>query len=163
MPIAGMKHLLGVRWALDFSDAHELTQARDTSLPCSIKESLRIRLGASKTFVLVVGGETNALRKGSCQYCEKYRSSLYDYQGYCINGHSLDSRSFIDYECEIACRAYRSGKMRIVVLYDALTIDKMKCPETLRNIGTHIQMKARNYYGSVVWNYRPIKNAIMGW
>ena len=53
------------RWALHFVDAHDLTQARDSSLPCSIKRSLAQRLDASKTFVLVVGSQTNALTKGS--------------------------------------------------------------------------------------------------
>lgn len=42
----------------DFVDAHSLTQARDTSLNCSIKRSLKERLDASKTFVLVVGANT---------------------------------------------------------------------------------------------------------
>ncbi|WP_418837191.1 TIR domain-containing protein [Paratractidigestivibacter faecalis] len=50
------------RWGLSFVDAHELTQARDTSLPCSIKRSLRERLDASKTFVLVVGDKTKDLQ-----------------------------------------------------------------------------------------------------
>ena len=36
----------------DFVDAHSLTQARDSSLNCSIKRSLKERLDASKTFVL---------------------------------------------------------------------------------------------------------------
>lgn len=148
------------RWALEFSDAHELTQARDSSLPCSIKESLRVRLGASKTFVLVVGGETNALRKGGCQYCEKYHSSLYGYQGYCANGHNPDTRSFIDYECEIAAKAYRSNEMKIVVLYDALTVDRVKCPEPLRWIGNHVPMRTRGFYG-VCYDYQTVKNAIM--
>ena len=31
-------------WGLSFTDAHDLTSARDTSLPCTIKESLRERL-----------------------------------------------------------------------------------------------------------------------
>ena len=40
--------------SFDFQDAHDLTQARDTSLYCSIKKSLRLRLNESKTFVLIV-------------------------------------------------------------------------------------------------------------
>ena len=35
-------------WSLHFVDAHDLTQARDTSLYCSIKKSLAERLDASK-------------------------------------------------------------------------------------------------------------------
>ena len=42
-------------FSFDFVDAHSFTQARDTSLNCSIKKSLKERLDASKTFVLVVG------------------------------------------------------------------------------------------------------------
>ena len=61
-------------WGLSFSDAHELTQARDTSLPCSIKRSLKERLDVSKRFVLIVGGSTDGLTKGSCQYCQSYSS-----------------------------------------------------------------------------------------
>ena len=40
-------------WSLDFHDAHEITQARDTSLPCSIKRSLKERMDSSKLFVLI--------------------------------------------------------------------------------------------------------------
>ena len=29
------------KWSLDFHDAHAMKQARDTSLPCSIKKSLK--------------------------------------------------------------------------------------------------------------------------
>ena len=39
-------------WSLHFIDAHDLTQAKDSSLNCSIKASLKTRLDASKTFVL---------------------------------------------------------------------------------------------------------------
>ena len=38
-------------WSLSFSDAHDLKQAKDSSLNCSIKASLRTRLEASKTFI----------------------------------------------------------------------------------------------------------------
>ena len=43
------------KYGLSFSDAHELKQAKDTSLNCSIKRSLAERLDASKTFILIVG------------------------------------------------------------------------------------------------------------
>ena len=38
--------------ALDFTDAHALTQARDGSLNCTIKNSLAWRMNASKRFVV---------------------------------------------------------------------------------------------------------------
>ena len=47
------------RLEFDFNDAHELTQAQDSSLPCSIKSSLKQRMDISKTFVLIVGNHTN--------------------------------------------------------------------------------------------------------
>ena len=54
------------QYGLSFSDAHELKQARDTSLNCSIKRSLAERLDASKTFILIVGEHTKELRAGGC-------------------------------------------------------------------------------------------------
>ena len=42
-------------YSLSFTDAHDLQQSRDSSLNCSIKRSLAIRLDVSKTFVLIVG------------------------------------------------------------------------------------------------------------
>ena len=62
------------RWSLDFHDAHALKQARDTSLPCSIKRSLNDRLDVSKLFVLIVGDHTDTITKGSCQFCGSYNS-----------------------------------------------------------------------------------------
>ena len=56
-------------WSLSFTDAHDITQANDTSLNCSIKKSLALRMDASKTFVLIVGDNTINLRSGSCSYC----------------------------------------------------------------------------------------------
>lgn len=38
-------------WLLDFHDAHKITQARDTSLPCSIKRSLKECMDSPKLFV----------------------------------------------------------------------------------------------------------------
>lgn len=140
-------------WGLHFVDAHELTQARDTSLSCSIKSSLSERLNASKTFVLVVGSETMRLRKGSCVYCSSYNS----YSRSCARNHSVDYRSFIEYECEKAVR----DEMKIVVIYNYATVNKEKCPPVLRYKGTHVN----GYYwaqdGKAYWNYKEIKKAIM--
>ncbi|MDO4842480.1 MAG: hypothetical protein Q3982_07390, partial [Phoenicibacter congonensis] len=60
--------------SLDFVDAHDLHQARDTSLNCSIKKSLQLRLDVSKRFVLIVGEKTKNLRSGGCQLCSSYNS-----------------------------------------------------------------------------------------
>ena len=117
-------------WRIHFTDAHSLTQARDSSRACSIKRSLSERLSASKTFVLVVGDHTKFLTKGSCQYCEYYSG----YSHRCRYGISADTRSFIEYECE---QAIRRG-LRIVVLYNSFRVDRGKCPQVLRNQGVHL-------------------------
>ena len=79
------------KYGLSFSDAHDLKQARDTSLNCSIKKSLADRLDASKTFVLIVGDHTNELKAGGCQYCSSYNG----YWGSCARGHIVDTRSIL--------------------------------------------------------------------
>lgn len=138
-------------WSLSFSDAHESTQARDGSLNCSIKSSLAARFDISKTFVLIVGSNTKTVRSGSCSYCNSYNS----WTGSCARGHSLDFRSYIEYECE---KAVRDG-LKIVVLYKSATIDKSKCPDAIKNLGTHAAMwfsKDGNYY----WDYQAVKDVI---
>lgn len=119
-------------WSLSFTDAHDLTQARDSSLNCSIKSSLATRLDASKTFVLIVGSNTKTVRSGSCQYC----GSKNGWTGACTRGHSVDNRSYIEYECD---KAVRDG-LNIVVLYNAATVNKSKCPDAVKNVGTHTAM-----------------------
>lgn len=107
--------------SLDFHDAHEITQSRDTSLYCTIKGSLSDRLNRSKTFVLIVGKQTNTLTKGSCQYCSSYNSWTYS----CAKGYSVDYRSYIKYECEKAYNDYIKGDItKIVVLYKNTHVDK---------------------------------------
>lgn len=139
-------------WSLSFTDAHGITQARDGSLNCNIKASLAKRLDSSKTFVLIVGSNTKTARNGSCQYCASYSS----YSKSCNRGHSIDYKSFIQYECN---KAIRDG-LKIVVLYNAATVNKTKCPEVIKNTGTH---KAIHYYkhGKYYWDYNTVRNAIM--
>lgn len=137
-----------------FSDAHELSQSYDSSKPCSIKKNLSYRLGSSTTFVLVVGNNTTSVTKGSCRWCQSYDS----YHSSCHAGGYVDYRSFIDYECDKAVR----DSMRIVVLYNFLTVDRSKCPEAVRYKGEHVAAITRNNNGNLVWNYQGIKNAIMG-
>lgn len=53
--------------------------------------------------------------------------------------------------------------MRIVVLYNAVSVDKTKCPEVLRNIGIHLPMKCwkNGVWGRYKdWDYGTVKNAI---
>ena len=138
-------------WSLSFTDAHDLTQARDGSLNCSIKSSLATRLNSSKTFVLIVGSNTKTARSGSCQYCD----SLNSYTKYCARGMNVDYRSYIEYECEKAIR----DDLKIVVLYNAASVNKAKCPDAIKNFGTHkamCYMKGGSYY----WDYQTVKEAI---
>ena len=140
---------------LDFTDAHDLTQSRDDSLNCTIKESLSKRMNASKTFVLIVGDKTNNVISGSCSCCNSYYQS-------CSRGHSVDLRSYVKYECEKAARDARNGEMRIVVIYNYMSVYKEKCPEAVRYLGNHIAGIHRDAYGNHKFDYQAIKKAIMG-
>lgn len=138
-------------WSLSFIDAHELTQARDGSLNCSIKKSLLQRMNVSKTFVLIVGENTISLRSGSCQYCSSYNARY----GICSRLYSVDYKSYIEYECQ---KAIDAG-IKIVVLYNALSVNRNKCPESVRWAGTHVAMKHR-VNGYMSWDYYAVKNAM---
>ena len=138
-------------FSLSFTDAHDLQQARDGSLNCSIKRSLAERLDASKTFVLIVGSNTKSVRSGSCQYCNSKNS----WTGSCTRGNFVDNRSYIEYECE---KAVRDG-LKIVVLYNAATVDKSKCPEAVKYVGTHKAM-CYNQNGQYYWDYQAVKSAL---
>lgn len=142
-------------WGLSFSDAHDLTSARDGSLNCSIKKSLKSRLDASKRFVLIVGSKTDSVTAGSCQYCGSYNS----YAGYCARGYSVDYRSYIKYECDKAKEAYHAGEMKIIVLYNSCSINRSLCPEALRYIGVHSPMKKKDFYGYTYYDYATVKEA----
>lgn len=137
--------------SLNFTDAHEVTKARDSSLNCTIKDSLRTRLNVSKTFVLIVGDNTKDLRSGSCAYCASYNS----WNKSCARGRCVNYDSYIDYECKAAIK----DDMNIVVLYNSTVVDKSKCPNIISSYGTHIPVY---YYenGIKKWNYQKIKWAI---
>ncbi|WP_298562800.1 hypothetical protein [uncultured Phascolarctobacterium sp.] len=138
-------------WSLSFTDAHELTQARDSSLNCSIKASLSARLDASKTFVLIVGSNTKTVRSGSCQYC----SSNNRFTNRCERGYSIDYRSYIEFECNKAVR----DRLKIVVLYNAARVDRTKCPDMVKDVGTHVAMCTYRD-GQYCWDYQTVKNVI---
>ncbi len=143
------------KWSLSFTDAHELTQARDSSLNCNIKTSLNTRLKATKTFILIVGSNTKTVRSGGCQYCKSYNSLSKN----CLRGYYIDYSSYIEYECDKAIQTALEGKMRIVIMYKAAKVDRSKCPESIKNHGKHIAL----YYlenGKYYWNYQAVKDAI---
>ena len=137
-------------WGLSFKDAHELTNSRDTSLPCTIKRSLAERLNESKTFVLVVGEHTKALTKGACYHCDLYSHAL----RWCPKGHSISNLSFVQYECE---KAKKDG-LKIVVIYNRGSVDRSMCPQCLQSTGWHIPGKVWDRFtDSWIWNYSGIK------
>ena len=142
---------------LEFTDAHELKQARDGSLNCTVKDSLADRLNGSNTFVLIVGEKTDSVTSGSCQHCPSYRSNHQN----CSRGHRQDLRSYVKYECEKAARDYRNNEIEIVVIYNYMSIHREKCPEAVRYAGRHIAGKTRDSNGSIKFDYQAIKNAIM--
>lgn len=141
-------------WSLSFTDAHDLTQARDASLNCTIKRSLKTRMDASKTFVLIVGDKTNSLTAGGCQLCNSYNS----WTSSCARGYSVDYRSYIKYECD---KAVEAG-IKIVVLYNSTDVSKGKCPESVRYMGIHVAMVYKGLDGRYYWDYNAVKKAIEG-
>lgn len=147
---------------LSFTDAHELTQARDDSLNCSIKKSLKRRMDISKTFVLIVGDKTNSLTAGGCQYCKPHYKKRYDEKwkeiAYCENKYSIDNKSYIMYECDEAVKA----DIKIIVLYKSTIVSKSKCPEVVRDKGIHIAMICKDINNKSCWDYNAIKKAIKG-
>lgn len=139
-------------WGLHFLDAHELGTSRDTSLNCTIKNSLRNRLVCTKTFVLIVGKNTTSVTSGACRHCVYYGS----YSQSCYKGHGIDHRSYIEFECDYAAKHID----KIIVLYNYLNVDRSKCPEVLQYEGTHIPAIYRGDDGKCYWNYQPIKRAL---
>lgn len=137
---------------LDFVDAHEFKQAKDTSLYCSIKKSLSGRMERSKNFILIVSPTTDSRRSGSCQYCYRYHSA----KSTCIGGGHVDFRSYIQYECEKAIR----DSMKIIVIYKSSKRQTQWCPEILRSIGTHVTAYKRGEDGKLYWNVKEMTDAI---
>ena len=137
------------RYGLSFSDAHDLTQSKDTSMNCTIKRSLADRLNASKTFILIVGDHTNEVRAGACFYCDNY-----GYFGNCTKGYNTDNRSYIEYECN---KAVKDG-LNIIVLYKSTHVNLEKCPECVRFVGVHMPM-VRILNGRYVWDYASVLTA----
>lgn len=139
-------------WSLSFINAHDLTQSKDSSLNCTIKRSLKIRMDASKTFVLIVGDKTNTVTAGGCQLCGSYNS----WTSTCAKGYTVDYRSYIRYECDKAAEA----GIKIVVLYNSTYVAKSKCPESVRNIGIHVAMVYKGTDGKYYWNYNAVKKVL---
>ena len=152
----------GNKWNFHFVDAHGFKQCYDSSMPCTIKDNLSERMGRTKTFVLVVGNNTKSTRKGSCAYQDCGNKSFSFMMGTytcTVLGKTYSTESFIDYECRLAYR-YRAD-VKIVVLYNAASIDKSKCPEILRGVGVHKEMKSYNTtWGRYMFDYNKVRKAI---
>lgn len=154
------------KWSLHFVNAHDFKQCYDSSMPCTIKSSLSERMSHSKAFVLVVGNGTITARKGSCSYydCANKRYDYFEGRYTCsVIGKTYSTENFIEYECRLAYNAWVQNNMKIVVLYNAASVNKDKCPAELRNIGTHVAMKSYNCtWGKYMFDYNKVKNAIEG-
>lgn len=137
-----------------FKDAHELQQSSDSSLPCSIKQSLRYRMDNSYKFVLTIGKHTKSVTKGGCQFCDSYNS----YIQYCARGHFLDYRSYIEYECD---KAIEQG-LQIIVLYKDVIVNRDLCPEAVKYKGNHYAMCYRGINGQMYWDDNTIITAFRG-
>ena len=107
--------------------------------------------------MLIVGDKTDAVTSGSCQHCREYSS----YYQRCSRGKTVDFRSYVKYECEKAARDYNNHEMKVVVIYNYMSVHRDKCPETVRYIGTHIPGITRDFNGNQKFDYQAIKNAIM--
>lgn len=67
-------------------------------------------------------------------------------------GHTIDTRSYIEYECD---KAMEAG-IKIVVLYNSSRVERFKCPEAVRFRGTHVAM-----HNNGRWDYQAVRDAIM--
>ena len=51
--------------------------------------------------------------------------------------------------------------VKIVVLYNAASVNKNKCPDILKNIGVHVAMKSYNVYrDKYLYDYEQVRKAI---
>lgn len=96
-----------------------------------------------KYFVLIVGPKTNIVTKGKCMYCGHYNST----STYCDSLKRQSNKSFVEFECDNAVR----DNLKVLILYNASYIYKKWCPESLRNIGIHIEMKTDGK-----WDYKKV-------
>jgi len=55
-------------------------------------------------------------------------------------------------------KAVRDG-LNIIVLYNAATIDKSKCPDGIKDHGNHVAMQKMEN-GTRVWDYEAVKKAM---
>lgn len=112
-----------------------------------------------KTFVLIVGEQTNTVTSGACFWCNSYIAPTTTKCASCKKGYSIDNRSYIKTECDMAASDYDASKLKIIVLYNAEKVDRNRCPEAVRWKGTHLKMYYKGFDGRYYWNYSAIKQA----
>ena len=64
-------------------------------------------------------------------------------------------KSFIEFECDKAVR----DQLNIVVLYNAATVDRTKCPDAVRYTGVHAKMQ-HVVNGKYEWDYESVRAAL---
>lgn len=61
----------------------------------------------------------------------------------------------------MAYNAWIKDEVKIVVLYNAASVNKNKCPDILKNIGVHVAMKSYNVYrDKYLYDYEQVRKAI---
>lgn len=159
----------GKKWSLHFYNVHKVTQSKDSTRNCNIKNSLWTRMSKSSKFILVVGSNTRNLRSGSCSVCPFYVApSIFSFapESKCMFNDIIDNRSFVAYEVDLALQALKTRDMKIVVLYNSVNINEDWCPNPLKGVGTHATLKKRvrdacgNWHFD--WDYDSVKQAIIG-
>lgn len=79
------------------------------------------------------------------------------YSGWCLHSRAIDSRSYIEFECEMAIKK----NMKIVVLYNDIKVYRDKCPECIRNMGVHIPAYFLDANGYWKFDISSVTNAIL--
>lgn len=139
-------------FSLEFDNIHDYYNCRDDSRTCSIKSNLSERMNKCNMFILIVGSKTDTVTRGACYNCDNYRRSFVG--PYCAANGSISNKSFIDFECDKAKRKHENKEIKILVLYNSSTIDRNKCPESVRYIGIHKEMKSFGH-----WDYQKVIEA----
>lgn len=138
---------------LDFTNVHDFYNSRDDSLYCSIKKSLSTRMNECRLFILIVGSKTSSITKGNCFNCRNYNANMFGLGKHgCLNGYGLSHKSYIEFECDLAIK----NGLKILVLYNANSINKNLCPEAVKSLGVHAPMKTLGSY-----NYAIVRDAYL--
>jgi hypothetical protein len=131
----------------DFINGHDLQDTKEKAPKCEIKRKLQERIKDADTFILIVGENTKNITDGACIFCKNYNEYLIN----CAKGNKLDYKSYIDCECNTA----KIMKLDTFVLYKSSDTPKNKCPNVLKNHGTHIPM-LKNSGDTNIWDQNKV-------